>query len=146
MWCTSLYFSKRYITVCLYRKLLLRLFTYLWLLEILDLIFVHYAGRVRNIFLLDCLTNIRYRQPSSSADSSSQVILKPFQALCFTSVPFQIICIGDLWYVLSALSHDFMGCCMFSFLVHICLCLCFFLLHSCFFEVLVSLFYISVLG
>ena len=65
---------------------------YLWLLEMLDLIFVHYAGRVRNIFLLDCLTNIRYRQPSSSADSSSQVILKLYQALCFTPVPSQIFC------------------------------------------------------
>ena len=63
---------------------------YLWLLEMLDLIFVHYAGRIRNIFLLDCLTNIRYRQPSSSADSSSQVILKLYKALCFTPVPFQI--------------------------------------------------------
>ena len=123
---TSLYFSKRYITVCLYRKLLLRIFMYLWLLEILDLIFVHYAGRVRNISLLGCLTNIRYRQPSSSA--------------------IQIILIGDLWYVLSALSHDFLGCCMFLFLVHICLCLCLLFLHSCFFEVLIFQFYNSVVG
>jgi len=92
----------------------------LWLLEILDLIFVHYAGRVRNIFLLDCLTNIRYRQPSSSADSSSQVILKLFQALCFTPVPYRwfMICIMGIIPWLSGLLHVFISCAhLFLFLL-----------------------------
>ena len=107
------------------QKLSMRLSMYLWLVETLDLMFVHSAGRVRYLCLLDCPANIRYRQPSSPADNDSQVILKVFQAMWITPIPFQIL-YRWFMYVLLTSSHDFLGCCIFSFLVHICHFLCIF--------------------